>query len=1097
MPIFRDSVYTRDQITWLDLLQWPIWIVDIHEEKIWWANQVALNLWNLQSLEELDHLSPALISLISELKTLHEKKYLESGKPFLHEWTLCPQEIEVRIQCVSQLILIETGHPALFIEGITNPQQILSQDLIYAWEGVNHTPILLSLYTLEGETLMQNPSALFCYGDEKNSKIASQNGLTNHFIDTTLANIMLKTLKQGLKFHTKTQVKTLQGIQWHQVDGTLIQNPLTNGKIILITEQEITDFKEVESELRHRDQLLEGVTKAKNQLLTTSNYDQAIYQALEVLGKITQVDRVSIFENYLEGDNQFEFNQRWEWCQRGEMVKPQNLSYQTLGVWWHETLSASEIISGDITSLPSCTQEVLKQNQVCCVLVIPIQIEDKFWGFMEFDDCHQVRSWSESDKSILTVAAGSIGGAIARHQAEEKLAARDRLLQGVAQATNHLLTTTDYHGGIYRALEVLGETSHVDRVYVFELHSYEGNLVASQRGIWVAPEINPPQGYPNLYNIPVNTTATWWYNILSTGKIISGLVKYFPSPEREMLEQHGIRSLLVVSIWLDGKFWGFIGFDDCHQERQWSDSEKSILMAVAGSIGGVISRQQAEQKLAQLNVELESRVEERTAKLQSMNQKLILEISERKRVEKQLRHNAYHDILTGLSNRTLLMEHLKEQVIRAQSEPNYLFAVLFLDMDRFKVVNDSIGHTLGDELLIAIAQRLRECVDKKYLITRLGGDEFAIVLKDIQGVQDAICLAEKIHEGLTPPFCLDDQEVFTTVSIGIALSSTGYSHPEEILRDADIVMYHAKALGRSRHEVFRAETHDHLVGLLKLENDLRRAVKVLEDENYWSMEGSLALPFELHYQSIINLMTGRITGFEALIRWRHPELGFISPADFIPIAEETGLIVPLGSWVLKKAVYQLKKWHQQFSDLLPLTMSVNLSGRQFSRSDLLAQIDQLLEELELEGSCLKLEITETILVENNKTALEFLLRLKERSVQLCMDDFGTGYSSLSYLHQFPFDVLKIDRSFVNRIGVDGQENAAIVQTIVTLADYLGMQVIAEGVETEFQLEILQDLGCKLGQGYFFSRPLNASLATELLMKERKKRILEISVSLFS
>ncbi|HEY9835572.1 MAG TPA: bifunctional diguanylate cyclase/phosphodiesterase, partial [Vampirovibrionales bacterium] len=451
---------------------------------------------------------------------------------------------------------------------------------------------------------------------------------------------------------------------------------------------------------------------------------------------------------------------------------------------------------------------------------------------------------------------------------------------------------------------------------------------------------------------------------------------------------------------------------------------------------------------------------------------------------------------------------------------NYLFAVLFLDLDRFKVINDSLGHGVGDRLLIEIAERLRKTLAvrphsfrrNEHAIARLGGDEFAILLKDIRALRTARRVAERIHACLTRPFAIEGQEVFTSVSIGIALSSRGYQRPEDLLRDADIVMYRAKALGRSRHEVFDTAMHDRVVRLLKLENDLRRAIsegeKRLPNPRFYlsptsDSEGDnsgedlgiqpSSLPFNavkkpsafaLHYQPIICLKTGRIEGFEALVRWEHPELGFVPPGEFISIAEETGLIVPLGQWVLREACQQLRIWQERFPQSLPLTVAVNLSGRQFSRVDLIAQVDRILAETGIDGSMLKLEITESAIVDNPELATEMLLQLKQRKINLCMDDFGTGYSSLSYLHRFPLDTLKIDRSFVNRIGVEG-ENSEIVLTIVSLAHDLGMEVIAEGVETLAQLEKLQQLGCAMAQGYLFSPPVDSEMASQLLIQEGK------------
>ncbi|MBW4679033.1 MAG: EAL domain-containing protein [Microcoleus vaginatus WJT46-NPBG5] len=434
------------------------------------------------------------------------------------------------------------------------------------------------------------------------------------------------------------------------------------------------------------------------------------------------------------------------------------------------------------------------------------------------------------------------------------------------------------------------------------------------------------------------------------------------------------------------------------------------------------------------------------------------DITERKQVEEQLLHNAFYDALTNLPNRALFMERLERAFERAKRSENYLFAVLFLDLDRFKNVNDSLGHLAGDKMLIESAKRLEASLRSGDTVARLGGDEFAILLEDIKGVGEAIHVAERIHKELTLPLKLDTDEVFTTVSIGIALSSTGYNQPEDILRDADIAMYRAKALGKARHEVFDKNMHARAVALLQLETDLRRAIERQE--------------FEVYYQPIVSLATEEITGFEALVRWQHPDRGVISPGEFIPLAEETGLINLIGWGVLRKACYQLRAWQLQFPNHRSLSISVNLSGKQFSQPNLVEQIAKILKETDLDASNLKLEITESAIMENVESASAMLWKLRKLGIQLYMDDFGTGYSSLSYLRRFPIDTLKIDRSFVKQMMVD-DESLEIVRTIVLLAKNLGMNAIAEGVETQEQLTQLKALQCEFGQGYFFSKPLEA------------------------
>jgi diguanylate cyclase (GGDEF)-like protein/PAS domain S-box-containing protein len=436
----------------------------------------------------------------------------------------------------------------------------------------------------------------------------------------------------------------------------------------------------------------------------------------------------------------------------------------------------------------------------------------------------------------------------------------------------------------------------------------------------------------------------------------------------------------------------------------------------------------------------------------------IQDITDRKQAEERLHHDAFHDVLTGLPNRALFVDHVKLAIARLQRREDHTFAVLYLDLDRFKVVNDSLGHMGGDQLLVGIARRLENCLRPGDTIARMGGDEFTVLLEDIGDGSTITQIAERIQSELSAPFSLGGREVFTTVSMGIALSSKEYERPEDILRDADTAMYRAKGLGKARHEIFDTGMHSQALKLLQLETDLRRALERKE--------------FMVVYQPIMSLETGLLCGFEALIRWPHPEQGLISPIDFIPLAEETGMIVQIGEWVLREACEQMHKWQAIFPSEPPTFMCVNLSVKQFAQQDLIEKVAAIIKETNLAPASLKLEITESAVMENVETATRMLKELRELGVQLAMDDFGTGYSSLSNLHRFPINTLKIDRSFITRM-VENNENAEIVRTISGLAQNLGMDVVAEGVETREQLEILRSLGCKYGQGYFFSKPLDS------------------------
>jgi predicted signal transduction protein with EAL and GGDEF domain len=445
---------------------------------------------------------------------------------------------------------------------------------------------------------------------------------------------------------------------------------------------------------------------------------------------------------------------------------------------------------------------------------------------------------------------------------------------------------------------------------------------------------------------------------------------------------------------------------------------------------------------------------------------------------KGLEYHAYHDALTRLPNRALFLDRLQRAVSRAARHPEYCFAVLFVDLDRFKSVNDSLGHDAGDQLIVEVVRRLTASLrqeDRKNgagvpakrpygddTLARFGGDEFTILVDELRDPADAVRIADRIQQRLAAPFALAGHEIFTTASIGIVLSGPVVRTADELIRDADIAMYRAKSRGRARAEVFDGAMHDHAVQRLKLETDLRRAVE--RDE------------LCLHYQPIISLTDGRVVGCEALVRWQRPDHGLVFPGDFIAVAEETGIVLPMGRWVLREACRQAQAWHR---DDRPLAIAVNASPKQFSQPELAEQVRQALEESGLHPSALTLEITEGVAMEDASRAGATLSQLQAIGVTASIDDFGTGHSSLSRLRHFPVTTLKIDRSFTRDIHSDPGSHA-IVLTIVTLAHSLGMQVVAEGVETHEQLTELRALGCDRGQGYLFSPPLDPSAFAEWL-----------------
>ena len=433
----------------------------------------------------------------------------------------------------------------------------------------------------------------------------------------------------------------------------------------------------------------------------------------------------------------------------------------------------------------------------------------------------------------------------------------------------------------------------------------------------------------------------------------------------------------------------------------------------------------------------------------------VVNLTEQKWMEAQLRHRAFYDGLTGLANRALFVNRVEQAVIRLERNSSNQCAVLFLDLDRFKVINDSLGHTVGDQLLTALAGRLESCIRRCDTLARLGGDEFAVLLEEIDGLEDAAMVCDRIHQSLKTPFKLSGYEVFANISIGLVCSNVGYEKSSDLLRNADTALYRAKAQGGNCYTVFDQTMHQRAVALWQMATQAQFAVEREE--------------LKLRYQPIIDLHTEQVVGLEALLRWYHPQHGSISPGEFIPVMEETGVISIIGQWVLKEACQQVREW-QKVTGNDSLKINVNLSARQLAQNDLAEQVAQILEETGLSRESLRLEITETAIMHNSVQGTEVLQALKDLGVGLCIDDFGIGYSSLSRLQQLPIDILKIDRSFVQNIGAKG-ENTEIVRTIIDLAASLRMDVVAEGVETVEQLKGLRSLKCRNIQGFYFAKPM--------------------------
>ncbi|MGF2037514.1 MAG: EAL domain-containing protein [Nostoc sp. CmiVER01] len=609
-------------------------------------------------------------------------------------------------------------------------------------------------------------------------------------------------------------------------------------------------------------------------------------------------------------------------------------------------------------------------------------------------------------------------------QATAELHQRDRLLQAVAEAANYLLGEMNYETGIDLALAVLGEAAKADRAYLFQNHSHPatGEIVVSLGFEWTHPSIESTYKY--WQNQPYQGSGlARWYTVLSSGKSISGLTQQFPAAEQEFLIRDGIQSLLLVPLCLENELWGYLGLADCTFERHWSKHEESTLLTMAASIIGARQRQQVEEKI---------------------------------------RYQALHDMLTGLPNRLLFNELLNKTLPNVTRNGDSL-AVIFLDLDRFKVINDTLGHTLGDQLLQSVAQRLQGSLRSGDTIARWGGDEFTILLPRVNDIEEVTLVAYRILQALEDAFYLQDHELYVTASLGIALLDSNSPDAETLIQHADAALYYAKDKGRNNYQFYSVSLSAKNPELLTLEKSLRYALERNE--------------FTLHYQPRVNIITKEITGMEALLRWQHPEMGLVAPSVFIPLVEESGLIVPIGEWVLRTACIQNKIW--QDAGLPPITMAVNLSLKQFRQPKLVETIATVLEETGLEPRFLELEIMETTAIEDLDFTKTVLKNLQQMGVCLSIDDFGTGHSSLSRLQLLPLHNLKIDKSFIQYLTQDVKV-AHIIKAIVTLGHSLGLKLIAEGVEKEEELEFLKSINCEDVQGYLFYRPLSVQKATEIL-----------------
>jgi diguanylate cyclase (GGDEF)-like protein len=672
---------------------------------------------------------------------------------------------------------------------------------------------------------------------------------------------------------------------------------------------------------------------------------------------------------------------------------------------------------------------------------------------------YPIETWISDSFIFITLACIALAGtttllsefAFARANVEEMIGRLEEeqhhLERRVAERTHELevlhQTSLDISGQLDR-MEVLRNIVergcslvHVDAgcIYIFDEESKTLELIFAS-------------GFSRDYSgIRITPKNGFTEKVFSSGEPLV-IEDYTTWPDRTEYWENEIKSLLAVPLRYGSEMFGVLVFAQIEEHRRFNDDVVWIAALFANQASIAINN-------ANLYKKAQNEIRDR------IHAEEALEKS-----KEQIRHDALHDALTGLPNRDLLIARLVHAIARAKRK-KFLFAVIFIDIDRFKVINDSLGYVTGDKLLSAIARRLETCIRAVDMVARLGGDEFVVYLEDIKEPIDATDVADRLLCKLKLPFIVDNRHVHVTASMGIVLSALGYEQSEDMLRDADIALYRAKGLGKAKYEIFETSQYGEAIARLDLENDLHKALEHRE--------------FYLNYQPIINLETGRPISMEALARWKHPVKGVVPPIDFIPVAEETGLIIPLGKWVLAEACAQMRAWQVEYPFEPELGISVNLSPRQFMQPDLVEQLERVIAESGINPHSLHLEITESILMQNIEYTIGILTRLREIGMRIELDDFGTDYSSLYYLQQIPVDTIKIDRSFVSKMNADNK-NAGIVRAIITLANELGMNTVAEGIETNEQLEFLKSLKCGFGQGYFIAKPMDSPAMKTYLEK---------------